>query len=258
MKTSRSSIAWIIALAVVAVASTAAGYFGGMIDTRNRWTPYLSDAADEIQPLEAKYKGERNSTNSEEWIIRDFFADRRDGVFVDVGANHYQRSSNTYFLETALGWSGIAVEPQVEFADDYARFRPRTTFVPLFVSDTSNSEAVLYIPRNNQVASQSREFAEADGNGLVSEIKARTTTLDDVLQRAGLERVDFLSMDIELAEPAALKGFSIRRYRPTLVCVESHLAVRQQILDYFARSGYVAIGKYLRADGHNLWFTMLE
>jgi FkbM family methyltransferase len=93
---------------------------------------------------------------------------------------------------------------------------------------------------------------------VVSEVKTQTTTLDDVLQRAGVERIDFLSMDIELAEPAALRGFSIRRYRPALVSVESHLEVRQQILDYFARNGYVVLGKYLRADGHNLWFTALE
>ena len=247
---------WIIP--IVSLVSGIAGYFGASVSTLDRLMPYLSDASDEIKLLETKYQGERHSANSEEWIVRDFFADKRDGVFVDVGANHYQRYSNTYYLETELGWSGIAVEPQADFAADYAKYRPRTTFVPLFVSDTSDSEAVLYIPRNNLVASQSREFAEVDGDGVVAEVKARTTTLDDVLQRAGVERVDFLSMDIELAEPAALKGFSIRRYRPALVCIESHLAVRQQILDYFMRNGYVAIGKYLRADGHNLWFTTLD
>jgi hypothetical protein len=108
------------------------------------------------------------------------------------------------------------------------------------------------------VASATREFAEVDGDGVVTSVKAKTTTLDAVLQKAGIDHVDFLSMDIELAEPAALRGFSVRRYRPTLVCVEAHPQVRQQILDYFASNGYVVVGKYLRADGHNLWFTTLE
>jgi hypothetical protein len=64
-------------------------------------------------------------------------------------------------------------------------------------------------------------------------------------------------MDIELAEPAALRGFSIERFRPALVCVEAHPEVRQQILDYFAAHNYTVVGKYLRADLDNLWFAPL-
>ena len=62
-------------------------------------------------------------------------------------------------------------------------------------------------------------------------------------------------MDIELWEPKALAGFDIDRFRPSLVCVEAHPEVRQQILDYFAAHGYAIVGKYLRADTQNLYFT---
>ena len=58
-------------------------------------------------------------------------------------------------------------------------------------------------------------------------------------------------MDIELAEPKALAGLDIERFRPALVCIEDHAEVRQQILDYFARHGYVGVGKYLRVDPVN-------
>jgi hypothetical protein len=116
---------------------------------------------------------------------------------------------------------------------------------------------VLYVPSNDLVASQSKDFAEARGGG-AGEIRTQTTTLDDVLERSGISKVDFLTMDIELAEPAALAGFSIQRFKPTLACVEGHVPVRQEILNYFARNGYVIVGKYLRADSHNLWFAPLE
>jgi FkbM family methyltransferase len=244
-------------LALLSAVLASAAYFGGRYLARYELMPYFSEATEEMRPLEAKYSSERNSEHGEEWIIRDFFNDKRDGVFVDVGAHNYKRYSNTYYLETALGWSGLAVEPQTKFAEEYARYRPRTRFVSLFVSNTSNRNAVLYVPRNDLVASQSREFAEIDGGGIVDEVETQTTTLDDVLDRTGISQIDFLSMDIELAEPDALAGFSIQRYRPSLVCVEGHLPVRQQILDYFARNGYVVLGKYLRADSQNLWFTPL-
>jgi hypothetical protein len=84
-----------------------------------------------------------------------------------------------------------------------------------------------------------------------------TITLDDLLVAERMTHIDFLSMDIELAEPEALAGFDVRRYAPALVCIEAHPEVRQRILDYFAAAGYVPVGKYLRLDEDNLWFMPL-
>jgi hypothetical protein len=43
-----------------------------------------------------------------------------------------------------------------------------------------------------------------------------------------------------------------------LACVEGHAEVRQQIINYFAEKGFVLLGRYLRADGRNLWFAPLR
>jgi FkbM family methyltransferase len=247
---------WIIVMTLfVAVAAGSAGYLAGMT-ARPRATAENAvnpDDETELEALRTKFGPDRNSQYAEEWIVRDYFKDARDGVFVDVGANHYQRYSNTYYLETRLGWSGVALEPQQQFAEDYARFRPKTAFVPLFVSDASNREATLYVNGNDLVASSSKAFTEA--YGAVTPTTATTTTLDDVLDRLGVKSVDFLSMDIELAEPEALAGFSIERFRPRLVAVEAHPPIRQQLLDYFTRHGYSLVGKYWRVDSENFWFA---
>ena len=68
------------------------------------------DGQAELTPIRQQDGSRRYSRNVEEWLIRDHFKDRRNGVFVDVGANHYKDESNTYFLETELGWSGIAID----------------------------------------------------------------------------------------------------------------------------------------------------
>ncbi len=78
-----------------------------------------------------------------------------------------------------------------------------------------------------------------------------------MLSEHGIARVDFMSMDIETGEPAALAGFTIASFKPALVCIEAHYAVRQQILDYFARAGYVLVGKYAQADPLNYYFAPL-
>lgn len=212
----------------------------------------------ELRPFAEKYGPSRNSQFGEEWLIRDFFQDKRDGIFVDVGANHHQSLSTTYYLEVALGWSGIAVEPLAQFAEGYAKHRPRTKFRPFFVSDASDQQAKLYVLKHNTlISSGDKSFTERWG-GTAESVTAPTITLNDLLAAEKIDRVDFLSMDIETWEPKALAGFDIQRFRPALVCIESHEEVLQQILDYFAHNQYVLVGKYLKADEHNLYFTPLR
>ena len=194
-------------------------------------------------------------------MIRDYFQDRRGGVFVDVGANHYKDASKTYYLESMLGWSGLAIEPQREFAGGYAQYRPKTKFFPFFVSDVSNATARLYmVNRSSLVASSSEEFVKQfTPTRKADEVRdVPTTTLTDLLDSEGIQQIDFLNMDIELHEPHALEGFDIGRFKPSLVCIEGLLPVRQQILDYFARNGYVIVGKYIWVDQENLYFAPLQ
>ena len=245
----------VIELSMLAGLVAVLGFLLGVNRAEYRLQPFLSRGTGELRELATRYGSARNSRYGEEWIVRDFFQDRRGGVFVDVGANHYRRDSNTYYLETELGWSGLAIEPQIKFAADYRAHRPLTTFVPLFVSDVSDSEATLYVSSNDLIASFDKVSAEAESDSPAHPVSIQTTTLDDILDRNGIREVDFLSIDIELHEPQALNGFSIERFAPRLVCVEAHAPVRQQIVDYFARHHYVVIAKYLRSDTENLWFA---
>jgi FkbM family methyltransferase len=211
----------------------------------------------ESQALLDKYGPTKNSYSEEEWCIRDFFNDRKDGFFLDVGANDYKVTSNTYYLDTVLNWKGIAVEPQRQFEADYVKYRPRTKFLSFFVSDASNQQAKMYVlKKNTLIASGNRGFTEQIGEK-ATEIEVPTITLTDLLDSEGVKKIDFLSMDIELWEPKALAGFDVERFRPELVCIEAHPQVRQQILEYFARHHYIVVGKYLRADVNNLYFTPL-
>jgi FkbM family methyltransferase len=203
--------------------------------------------------LQQRY-GTRNSRNAEEWVVREHFQDKRGGVFLDVGAADAREFNNTYFLETTLGWSGLAIDAQPAYAPEYAQLRPRTRFFSLFVSDVSDAVEAFYVPTNGPLgATSNRDFAHRDESPV--EVRSvRTITLNDLLAREGIARVDFLSMDIELSEPRALAGFDIEKYRPALVCIEAHPEVRQQLIDYFHRHHYVVVGKYLGVDAQNLYF----
>lgn len=207
----------------------------------------------ELEWLGATYGPEKESQYVEEWVARDFFGSMRGGTFVDIGAADYKTFSNTYYLEHTMGWSGIAVDPQERFAAGYAQHRSRTKFRRFFVSDASDREATLYVNQLPWVASSEADFTRRWGEP-TGTVKVPTITLTDLLRTEGIASVDFLTMDIELAEPRALAGFDLQRFRPSLACIEAHPEVRQQILDYFSARGYTVVGKYLRMDDRNLYF----
>jgi FkbM family methyltransferase len=202
-----------------------------------------------------RYAPKVYSEGNEEVIIRHFFADRRNGFFLDVGAYDYKDKSNTYYLEKNLGWRGIAIDANAEFAQGYLENRPNTRFFAVFVSDRSDEMADFYIVRDPGHLTKSTavpSFIE----GRKSEKKViPTVKLDDLLAKLDVRKVDFFNLDIELWEPHALAGFDIEKYRPDLVCVEAHPPVQLQLLKYFGEHGYRRLDQYLLFDKRNWYFA---
>jgi FkbM family methyltransferase len=241
--------------------------FAGAFVVGDHWTaqrfgdyrPPFDSASDEEldRTLRSRFGPQRHSNGPEEWIIRDYFQDRHNGVFLDVGAWHWQTGSNTFFLEHDLGWSGLAVDASSEFAEGWREHRRRSRFVIAFVDAIDEGSREFYAGANSQTSSGTRRQPEEFGGGVVGSRSVTTAKLDTLLDSARIGRIDLVSMDIEQAEPAALAGFSIARFRPALVCIEAHLPARTKILNYFAAAGYVVNAKYLRYDTQNLYFEPL-
>lgn len=225
----------------------------------------------------------------EELIIRDFFQDRRNGFFVDVGAYHWKDASTTYYLERHLGWSGIAIDAFEQYGVGYRKNRPRSRFFSYIVTDHSGTKETLYLAGpmssvnedhvpgalailrdpeardalhdwdilDERYASELRK-ALTDASAVKEvprrEIEVETITLNELLDRNGVGKIDFLSMDIEGAEPKALAGFDIERFRPELVCIEMTVGIQEEISNYFEAHGYERIRAYAEYDAVNWYF----
>ena len=147
----------------------------------------------ELDWFKAKYGPSSYSQYGEEWLIRDFFQDQRGGFFVDVGSYDYKQYSNTYYLEQVLGWSGVAIDAQQEFEDDYVKYRPRTRFFAAFVSERSGAVESLFVPERTRAVASSVRSSPIDTCPRGS-TKSAPISLNDLLQRVGVSRIDFLSM----------------------------------------------------------------
>lgn len=201
---------------------------------------------------------------AEERVARSFFNDQTEGVFLDIGAGHYQHISTTYYLEEHLNWSGIAVDGQANYAAGFVEHRPRTQFFAYLITDEDRGDDTLYLdPRVPVAASMEPELVQeqteaAIGETELEELIVPTISLNSLLSQLEIERIDFLSMDIEGHEPEALSGFDIERYRPELVCIESSGRTQNTLYEYFVAHGYERLDEYLAYDSVNWYFAPID
>ena len=186
------------------------------------------------------------SQSREELIIRDFFQDRRNGVFLDVGAATPIRNSNTAYLERHLDWSGIALDALPEYAESWKKRRPKSTYLNYLVTDHADSVEPFYRSELPGISAVEKPLVGPAGNPRsFEEIRVPTNTVTGILDEHEISKIDFMSIDIEGHEPAALRGFDIDRFQPELVCIEAKPANREFIRSYFAEHGYEQLEKYL-------------
>ena len=203
---------------------------------------------------------------SEEIIARDYFNDKKNGFFVDIGSCYPTVINNTYYFEKNLGWRGIAVDAQ-DYSKEYARYRPKTKFFNYAVSDRSGERIPFYFLEldkdkktswstmlADQAARVMREAKISKRPASKKKVWVPTITLNDLLESEGVTHIDYFSIDIELAEPMALSGFDIKKYRPDFVCIEAQRETRAFITKYFSDNGYVKIEEYSRMDRGLNWY----
>lgn len=154
-------------------------------------------------------------------ILRRVFEDRSKGFYVDIGAHHPRRFSNTYHFYR-MGWAGINVDATPGSMEPFRRLRPRDTNIEAAVSREPR-EITFYLynePALNTFIE--RSFNEASPYHLVGERTLMTRTLGELLSQylpTG-QKIDFLSIDVEGMDLEVLESNDWQRFRPGYVLVE--------------------------------------
>lgn len=195
----------------------------------------------------------RYSHLDEELVIRDFFQDRRDGFFVDIGCAYPKKSSNTFYLEKHLGWTGVGVDGVPEYAAGWAKYRPGSTFENYLVTAEAGGEGTFYQGAVRGLSTAEKDVAAA--RTTVREIQVPRTTLDALLEKHEVARVDLVSIDVEGHHEEVLAGFDLQRWKPDLVVIEEE---GFYAVPWFRARGYEPIVRYRERDIVNWYFAPKE
>jgi FkbM family methyltransferase len=161
------------------------------------------------------------------YLLRQYVFTRPETLEIAVSPGDRVIDAGVCFGDTALGFAATAgpggrvfgFEPasdQIEIARENLSRNPlladRISLVDRALSQTSN-ELVRF------------KGAGAGGNiNPVGDLEVRTLTIDDFVKAEGVAKIDFIKMDVEGAEGAALEGAArtIRDMAPTLAISAYH------------------------------------
>ncbi len=148
------------------------------------------------------------------------------GMFVEIGAYDGESWSNTSCLAD-IGYSGIYVEPVPAFAAACLK-RHQHNNVQVFNLAIGDSESILELRLQHSITSADIKTQQLyDSLDWTSSVpvdgilKVRSITLDQLLAATGVsEQFALLVVDVEGYEDRVFAGFSIEKWRPTMIICE--------------------------------------
>ena len=160
-----------------------------------------------------RFRPEARSQNGEDALLWDLLGDREHGFFVEAGAYDGYEFSVSYLFEGA-GWTGLLVEPLADRAAECAARRKASRVVSAALSGPGAVGSASFV--RDAVEWYSRLALESEGGDVVP-----VTTLDALLERH-TGAIDFVVLDLEGHELAALEGLNLARWRPSVLLVETN------------------------------------
>ena len=168
--------------------------------------------------------GYYGQNGQDKWVSEKIFKNRRDGFFVDIGANNGIDISNSYYLEQQLGWSGICVEPMPKVYAELVRNR-KCTCIQACVAAQDGEAEFLEVEGNEMLSGLASTLNQAHHARItghrINKLKLPCFSLTTLLRNNKVTEVDFMSIDTEGSEMEILRNFDWAGVKIKVICVEN-------------------------------------
>ena len=199
-----------------------------------------------------EYAVKSYSQEGEDLILHRIFKSKPVGFYVDVGAHHPKRFSNTYIFYSR-GWRGINIDALPGSMKVFNKYRPHDINLEIPVSE--RVEELTYYEFNDpalngfseELSNTRNDFAQYQ---IISTRKMTAFPLADILDEYlpyGQE-IDFMTIDVEGWDLKVLKSNNWSKYQPKIVLVEIKNTdlngmENNPIVRFLKKKGYLAYAK---------------
>ena len=161
--------------------------------------------------------------DNEDTSVLDYFKDKKNGFYVDVGCYHPTHRNNTYLLYKK-NWNGINIDTSQFSIELFNYMRPNDLNYECAVSNKNEFVKLFYQKELSQLSTTESDQAKNVFQGNIKKKEIEAFTLDEILERGKYKnsKIDFLDIDVEGADLKVLEGLSFDKFKPELVCIEIH------------------------------------
>lgn len=203
---------------------------------------------------ELKYSNLSFSQEGEDLILNRILEGRQSGFYVDVGAHHPYRFSNTY-LFYKKGWRGINIDPMPKSMELFEKERPEDINVEVGIS--SEKKDLIYYMFNEPAlntfsGNEASNKAKLKNYEIILKKKVKTLPLKEVLKEYMPENksIDFMSIDVEGLDLEVLKSNDWNKFRPEYILIEDlnknkieDIITKSDIYKFLTERDYIFITK---------------
>lgn len=193
----------------------------------------------------------------DEYIYNQFFLDKKNLFFLEIGADDGIRFSNCKFFEESLNWNGIAIEARKSAFNNLIKNR-KCFCENVVLSDIEETTDFLDIKgyglglsglikkyHKNHIKRIQNEIKNENNKG--SEvIKVNTVKLSSILDKYNITNIDFLSIDTEGSELSILSTIDFKKYNIDVITIEDNYN-DPLLMEFFLNRNYSFI-KQIECD----------
>jgi len=191
------------------------------------------------------------SQEGEDLILRRIFEKKTKGFYIDVGAHHPKRFSNT-FLFYELGWHGINIDALPGSQQLFDKMRPADINIEIGIAE-EDATLNYYIFNEPALNGFSKDLSEERDSfnteyKILDIKKIKVSPLSYVLNSYLPDKqvIDFMTIDVEGLDLEVLKSNDWTKYRPKYVLVEV-------LNESLAKTQSSSIGRFMSDVGYEIY-----
>jgi FkbM family methyltransferase len=169
------------------------------------------------------------------------------GFFLEAGGFDGVTASNTYYLEKIKGWNGILIEPSPVDYPTCVRMRPGAKVFNCALVPSGYPDSTVTLIYGGDLSFVEGAYSGSAANarlGMIGNyrqpeaIEVPARTLSSIIDEAGVEEIDFCSLDVEGFELQVLQGLRLDACAPRVFLIECQTDTAREQVESHLRPYY--------------------